>query len=216
MGRKNRLAILGLAAGLLGGGVAGLALTSPGVASGQASTTTTTTKDHTSRRDARDAYLRQTLAPLVKNGTITQKQADAVIKALEDAKPAHPFGEGKFRGGRMLFGDAFGAVAKKLGVSEDALRTELRNGKSIADIAREKHVDPAAVVDAVVAAIKADVDQAVKDGKLSQAEADQRMSAVRQHITAFVNGKLPRLGAGRGSWFRPGRANWSQPEGQSA
>ena len=71
----------------------------------------------------------------------------------------------------------FGAAAKKLGVSEDELRSSLRDGKSIADVAKSKNVDPADVVDAMVAAVKTDLDQAVKDGRLSRrTEADERLA----------------------------------------
>jgi 3-hydroxyacyl-CoA dehydrogenase len=209
MATKNRLAIVGLAAGLLGGGAAGIALTTPGVAQGQASTTTTTTKDSTSSKAAnegRESFLQRTLAPLVKKGTITQAQADAVIKAIDDAQPSRAFGgHGPGRAGELrgAFGDVFGAAAKKLGISTDALRSALRSGKSIADVAKEKKVAPAAVVDAIVAAIKADLDQAVKDGKLTKAQADRHLTEVRSRITALVNGQGPRFGGRWGGGAKP-------------
>src|SRR3954463_5358063 len=147
MPSKNRLAIVGLAAGLIGGGAAGIALTSPGIASGQSSstdsTTSTTTSDGTgagtkAAGDEHGNFLDDALAPLVKNGTITQSQADAVKQAIEDARPDRPHGPGfrAFGEGHGPFGDVFGAAAKAIGVSVDDLRAALRDGKSIADIAK--------------------------------------------------------------------------------
>lgn len=215
MASKNRLAIVGLTAGLLGGGAAGIALTTPGIAQGQSSTTSTTTTGNGNGKVANGAgqsFLQQTLAPLVNKGTITQAQADAVIKAIEGARPgrgvARPGfgGPGEFRGpsGGAL-GDVFGAAAKKLGVSTDSLRSALQSGKSIADIAKEKKIAPSAVVDAIVAAIKSNLDQAVKDGKVTRAQADQHLAEIRSRITALVNGQGGKAFGGRrgGGGWRP-------------
>jgi hypothetical protein len=213
MARKNRLAIVGLAAGLIGGGVAGIALTSPGIASGQStssdSTTSTTTKDGTNaEKPDRGHFLDDALAPLVENGTITQAQADAVKKAIEDARPDRgdfgPDVHGRFGGGHGPFGDVFGAAAKAIGVSVDDLRAALRDGKSIADLAKDHNVAVNDVVDAMVAAVKADLDQAVKDGHLSQSEADQHLADVRDRLNAMVNGELPKFGGERGHFFHGG------------
>jgi hypothetical protein len=212
MAGKNRLAIVGLAAGLLGGGAAGIALTSPGTASGQTasteSTPSTTAKDGAGSGPAANTdkhdFLDHALAPLVKDGTITQSQADAVKKAIEDARPDHPMrgpGSRMFGAGRGPFGDVFGAAAKAIGVSVDDLRAALRDGKSIADIAKDKNVAVSDVVDAMVAAVKADLDQAVKDGHLTQAEADQHLSDLRDRLTQMVNGELPKFDGERGHIF---------------
>jgi polyhydroxyalkanoate synthesis regulator phasin len=211
---KNRVAIVGLVAGVLGGGVAGVALTSPGVAHGDTSTTTTT-KDGAKRSTAtRDDFLERALAPLVANGTITQQQADAVIQALQDARPDHlgrggPFGAAR---GIGVFGDVFDAAAKALGMSTDDLRAALRDGKSIADIAKDEQVDTSKVVDAMVAAVHAELDQAVKDGKLTQAQADEKLDNVRSRITAIVNGDFPALRAPRG-FFGHGPGRWHPGDG---
>jgi hypothetical protein len=211
---KNRVAIFGLVAGVLGGGVAGIALTSPGVAHGDTSTTTTTKDGAKSSAAPRDDYLERALAPLVANGTITQQQADAVIKALRDARPDHVGGAGAFGSARgvRVFGDVFDAAAKALGMSTDDLRAALRDGKSIADIAKDKQVDTSKVVDAVVAAVRADLDQAVKDGKLTQAQADEKLQNLQSRITAIVNGDMPRLRAPDG-FFGHGPGRWHHRDG---
>ena len=79
--------------------------------------------------------------------------------------------------------DGLAAAAKVLGMTPDALRTELRSGKSIADVAKEKNVDVQKVIDAIVAEDKAKLETEI--GKLP----DQ--------VTKIVNHKgLPAAPAG--------------------
>jgi hypothetical protein len=203
MGTKNRLAAVGLAAGLLGGGAAGLALTTPGIASGQSgestpdssSGTTTTEPDGTApeREARRGQFLEDTLAPLVEDGTITQEQADAVIAAIEAARPerGHFFLHGPGR-----FGDVFSAAAEAIGVEVDDLRRALRGGQTIAEVAAEHDVEVSAVVDAMVAAMKADLDEAVENGRLTQEQADEVLAGAEERLTALANGEGPRFGDG--------------------
>ncbi len=209
MRMKHGVAIAGLVAGVLAGGAAGIALTSPGVAHGDTSSTTTTTASR------REGFLERALAPLVEKGTITQPQADAVIEALQDARPDHVPGRrgfGPLRGIGVI-GDAFAAAAKTLDMSTDELRAALRDGKSIADVAEEKDVDTDKVVDAMVAAVRAELDQAVDDGKITREHAGERLEALRDRVSAFVNGEFSRVGE-RGGFFGPGPGRWHRDGGR--
>jgi hypothetical protein len=194
--RRQRVAVAAIVAGLLGGLAVGLTLGTPGVANSQSATTSTTTSKSTNT-GARDKYLQSVLAPLVKNGTITQAQADAVVKQLDSATKQRIGNFARLRG----VGDVFNAAAKKIGVTEDALKTALRNGQSIADVAKSKHIDPNAVVDAMVASVKTDLDQAVKNGKLTATTEQTQLNNLKTTFTAIVNGKAPQ---GFGFGFRFG------------
>jgi hypothetical protein len=70
----------------------------------------------------------------------------------------------------------FDAAAKALGLSPEQLFTELHAGKTLTDLAKEKGVDLQAVQDAVAAArkdaMKQAIEQAVADGKISREQAD--------------------------------------------
>jgi hypothetical protein len=206
MSTKNRLAIVGLAAGLLGGGAAGIALTSPGLAVGQTADSNSNTDDPTAEGTDRLAdFLNETLAPLVADGTITQAQADAVIKALEDARPERPFGPG--RGMRIgPIGDVFRAAADTIGVSAADLRAALADGQTIAEVADAHNVAASDVVDAMVAEIKTRLDEAVANGDLTQAEADEHLADAKEHTTDLVNGDVPRFD-GRGPFGRDGNGD---------
>jgi hypothetical protein len=193
---QHRLAAFGLVAGLLGGGAAGMALGLPGFAgaqTGDPSTPSTAPADPGARvKPERGAWLRGTLAPLVEKGTITQAQADAVIAALEAARPPKGPGrhgpEGKgFRGGPGRLDTAAGAI----GITPEELRTALQGGQSLADVAKSKGVDPEKVVSALVADLKTHLDQEVASGRHTQAEADQKLAGATERIRAFVNGEMP-------------------------
>ena len=140
MGKK--LAIIGLSAGLLGGGAAGLAFTgTTGIAGAQDATSTTVAADTpadastgTADADRPDpsTKLAEALAPLVTDGTLTQAQADKVVETLKAAGPmggGHGPGRdggGRGRGRRGVRGAA--VVAPARGAREEEDREEQRAG----------------------------------------------------------------------------------------
>ncbi len=104
-------------------------------------------------------------------------------------------------------GNSLVAVAAKvLGMEQTALVAELNSGKTIAAVASAKGV----ALDKIVAAfVQPHVDwlaQAVKDGKITQAQADQYIATMKANITAKLsapftpqgNGGNSRGGNGRG------------------
>ena len=195
--KKNHLAALGLATGLLAGGAAGLALGVPHLAGAQAVTTAPPTTaagaDATPKPGEPDGWMKDTLDQLVAKGTITQAQADEVLKALQDARPAKGPGFG-MRGLRLGLDAAAGA----LGITEEELRTELRDGKSIADVAKEKNVDLQKVSDAVLAAAKTEAAKAVADEKLTQAQADELLARLQENLPKMLAGDFQRGPGGHG------------------
>jgi hypothetical protein len=121
--------------------------------------------------------------------------------------PSHDWRGGPGRGGHDGFGFGFGfpglrggfdSLAKALGVTTDELRNDLRDGKSIADIAKANNVDLDTVADALVKEATDRLDQAVKDEKLTQEQADKIESGLKQTITDLLNGKMPELPGGMG------------------
>ncbi|HEY7621994.1 MAG TPA: hypothetical protein VH834_19645 [Solirubrobacteraceae bacterium] len=137
-------------------------------------------------------------------GRITKAQADALKKRIEsgDVPPlgfGRGFGAGPGVPGLGLGGpgmvkpfidDGLAAAAKYLELSESDLRTKLSNGQSLADVAKAQNKDLNGLQDAIVAAEKADLDKAVADKKLTQAQADKILAALKDRIGDVVNGKL--------------------------
>lgn len=195
--RSSLLAAGITAAALFGGAAAGIALTTPGLASAQTEVTTpaaddssstsgTATENHTGL----PGPMADAIQGLVDSGTLTQAQADAVTAALEAAKPEGQGGRGHGRGGPGL-----DAAATALGVTEDELHTALHDGQTIAEIATAKGVAVQTVIDAMVADAKERLAEAVTDGKLTQAEADEKAADLAERITTFVNEGRPERGS---------------------
>jgi hypothetical protein len=95
-----------------------------------------------------------------------------------------PWGMGMFgrMGGRSWTN--FDAMAKALNLTPTQLFEKLHEGKTLADIAKEQGVDLAKVQEAAnaerVQAMKDAIAQAVKDGKITQAQADWLLQGLDQ------------------------------------
>lgn len=135
-------------------------------------------------------FLIATLIALLLAGFATlSANAQAAQPATPPATPASPaprgFGGQRGSGAEMLANsgalEAFRAcsasdyaavVAKSLSMTTTDLRVALVSGKSVQDLEKEKTVSSDTIRAAVVAAQKADLAQSVKDGVITQAQAD--------------------------------------------
>lgn len=88
-------------------------------------------------------------------------------------------------------GDKLATVADVLGIDATALRERLAAGESVADIAATEGVPVDEVVAALVAAAEERLDLAVADERITQDEADAKLTEVEERITAMVDGELP-------------------------
>lgn len=101
-------------------------------------------------------------------------------------------------------------AAGALGIDEEELRTALRSGQSLAQVAQSKNVEVEKVVDALVAEAKKRLAEKVAAGELTQARANEMSYALEERITAHVNRPgHPRGGFGHGGVPRPGSASTS-------
>jgi hypothetical protein len=85
------------------------------------------------------------------------------------------------------------AAAGALGLSADDLMAQLRDGKSIADIAEAQGIDLDAVVDAIVKHASEKLDALVEKGVLTQERADELKANLEERINELVNGNLPKM-----------------------
>jgi uncharacterized protein YidB (DUF937 family) len=136
-----------------------------------------------------------TIDEAVARGDLAKNRADEMKQRLPQGGPGlfGPFGGPGFPGGK---GDRMGpgprgmigphdqavqeAIAAKLGVTIQDLRTQLRSGKSLLDLAKEKGVSETAVRATIQTALKGQLDKAVADGKLTQARADEMLKRSEQ------------------------------------
>ena len=79
-------------------------------------------------------------------------------------------------------------------------------------VAEAKGVDLQKVIDAIVAADTAEIEAAVTAGTMTQAQADERLANLEQHVTDEVNGvgSRPRPGRGHGHGPRDGSGDDGQ------
>ena len=152
--------------------------------------------------DALVAHEKQELAAAVSAKKLTQAQSDQIASTLtqrvtdlvDGVHPAMPPAGGPHGHGA---GDGLQAVTSYLGISTDALATQLRAGKTLAQIANATQGKSASgLIDALVA------------------DATKRFGAnvpsdLRQHITDLVNGVRPAFGPGGGG----PRDHWGEGRG---
>jgi uncharacterized protein (DUF433 family) len=128
----------------------------------------------------------QQIDQAVAQGKIDQAKGDQAKQKLPDL--ANRFvNEPHQQNGFAFRKDAVQAAAKAIGVSTDDLKQAVKNGKSIAQVAKDHGKSADDVVNAIVNAAKSDVDQAVKDGKLDAQRADQIKSKLPDRVKQFVN-----------------------------
>ena len=167
-------------------------------------------------RDALAAAQNAQLDQAVKDGKLTQKQAD-MIKERRKQSGVVLGGPGplKLRGGAELevhpggpgpgFGPGFGhghgphgpglrmeildGLADALGTTQSKLRRGLRDGKSIAELAKANGKSLDDVRKALKATAKTRLDKAVKDEDLTQKQADRLLDRVSEKIDALTSGK---------------------------
>ena len=124
-------------------------------------------------------------------------------------------GFGHFGGG--LRENNIDPAAKALGITTDELMKDLRDGKSIADVAKAKGIDVNTVIDAIVNDAQSKIDAAVKDKHLTQAQADKLAKDLKDRITNLVNNTRPkgdgRFGPGGPMGFGPGRGDQNTQAG---
>jgi hypothetical protein len=155
----------------------------------------------TALSNALKTALKNRVDAAVKSGRITKAEGDR-IKARIDAGDFPIFG-GPHRGMHFhMVGPHLDAAASYLGLTRAQLQTQLSQGKTLAQIAKDRDKSVDGLVDALVADEKKELDTAVDAGRLTRAQADELLSGARQRFTDLVNGKAPRFRGGRG--FRGG------------
>jgi len=104
-----------------------------------------------------------------------------------EAPAGGPRGAGHHGGGGRGFRAGLDAAADVLGITQDELRAALEDGQSIAQVAEANGVDVQTVIDALVADVRAHLDEEVAEGDLTQAEADEKLAEATERITELVD-----------------------------
>lgn len=127
----------------------------------------------------------------VQAGRLTEAQGQA-MKARIDAGGVPILGLGRgpgHHGPHGLIGkhEGLAAAAEYLDMTQAQLRTALNGGKTLAQVANSKSKSVDGLVAAMVADAKANLAEAVKAGRLTQAESQAMQADLKARITEFVN-----------------------------
>lgn len=142
-----------------------------------------------------DAALKQALSnrvdAAVAAGQITKAQGDE-MKARIAAGEVPLVGVGG-KHGLHVRGHHFAdldAAASYLGITAAELKTSLSDGSTLAEIATAKGKSVDGLKEALVAAAKVDLAQAVEDGRLTEAQQTEILADLPDRIDDLINGDL--------------------------
>jgi hypothetical protein len=154
--------------------------------------------------DALKQALKNRVDAAVRDGRLTQAQARKLKQAI-DAGELPFFGLGP---GRLGSGPGFGfrhhgwagpfhakleATARYLGMTQTQLREALRDGKTLAQVARDQGKSVDGLVDVLVGEVERKLDQS----NLTEAEKRKMLAGIRDRVTDLVNGRFPAPFRGR-------------------
>jgi hypothetical protein len=125
-------------------------------------------------------------------GWITDDQETALVTQVTDQVTALVNnGPGIPRGANGQQGGILQTAATFLGMSVSDVQTAIKGGKTLADLATSAGKTAADLVTALEAPAKSNLDQAVKDGKITQAQENTVLTNLTTRLTNLVNGTKP-------------------------
>jgi hypothetical protein len=146
----------------------------------------------------------------LEDGRITKEQADALKERIASGEAPRFFAPGMFGfrhggpegeqrgfgagpgpGHHLFFGDRLESAAEYLGLTQEELRERLESGLSLGEIAEAEGKSVDGLTEAVLAAVKTRLDEAVAAERLTQDEADRIYERLDSTIADLVEGKLP-------------------------
>ncbi len=139
------------------------------------------------------------LAQLVKDGKLTQNQANQIKQRLQSHQACTGKGKGLWGRGVVLqslkqyLPDVAAQVAQGLHMTSTQLVSQLQSGKSLSQIATAQGVSSSQLQTIVTNAIQSTVNKAVSAGNLTQQQATNIMQMLQKHPNALnrlLNGHM--------------------------
>jgi hypothetical protein len=157
--------------------------------------------------DATKAAALDQVDQALEQGRITEEQAEELRSRIESGEGPGLFGPGLFgfrgHGGPdgvdgpgadhsfPFLHDKLSPAAEYLGLTEAELFEQLREGKSLAEVAEAEGKPVAGLKQAILDGAKSALDEAVANERLTQAQADAVYERLQGFIDELVNGSLP-------------------------
>ena len=130
-----------------------------------------------------------------RSNVVAVAQATETTLPAETATSAAPAPTAVPSDAKMDRPSPLATASKALGITEAELKTELKAGKSVADVAKAKNIDLATVKAALLAEMKAHIDAEVAADKHTAAEGAAKLAEVTSRIdTMLTTAGLPARG----------------------
>ena len=123
----------------------------------------------------------------VPSGVSAQPQLQAVSIGMASAEKIQH--EGKNGHGKNME-----EVAAILKLTKEELRTQVRSGKTLAEIATAQKVDIKLVISSIVTNIKTYIAEELASGEITKEQADKKLANVETKVTEMVNSLPPARG----------------------
>jgi hypothetical protein len=151
---------------------------------------------------ALESALKKRVVAAVQAGRITKAEGDRIKERIDAGDAPFFFGGPRFGPGPGGFrhhdrdfghrrGAGLAAAASYLGLTAEKLRASLEDGKTLAQVAKDRGKSVDGLVQAMLADKTKGLDEAVKAGRLTKAERDDLVAGLKQRITDLVNGRFP-------------------------
>ncbi len=150
--------------------------------------------------DALKQALKNQVDRAVESGRLTEEQGARLKERIDSGETPLIFpGVGRHGGFGPGFGHGFGPHARfgkletaagYLGLTQAELREQLREGKTLADVAKAEGKSVDGLVDALVTEAEKKLDEAVEKGRLTEERAAELKAGLEDRMTDLVNGEL--------------------------
>lgn len=146
--------------------------------------------NQTQLNTAYSAAISATVQQAVQDGKLTQTQANNIAAKAQKKGFTGSLalrGKNAKHAGAKVAKDALNAAASAVGISTTELRSDLKNGQTIAQVAQAHNKDLQTVETAIVSSIKTQLDTALKNGKITQAQHDKALANAQTRVSKLVN-----------------------------
>ncbi|MCM3764578.1 YckD family protein [Neobacillus niacini] len=158
-------------------------------------------------------------SPIEKSSATVNDPKLPVVQTTNEKEPPQQGQAGyscRMNGGQMgsgagmrMMGSMNEVIADALGMSREEFQTARHEGKSVADLAKDKEISVDQLLAFIIETRKANLEKLVKDGKLTQ----EQMDSMLENMTAMMKEAIernttgPMHGSGKGMGYG---GRWSQ------
>ena len=155
--------------------------------------------------DALEQALKNRVDAAVQDGRLTKAQGQEMKERIDAGEvPFFGIGPGFHKHFHGPFHAKLEGAAEYLGMTQAQLREALEDGKTLAQVAKDRGKSVDGLVDKLVEGAEQKLEDAVEAGRLTEAEKRDMLEGLRDRITGMVNGRFPRIGKPRFHRLEPG------------